>query len=61
MEGIRKLSEREYEMHVHASAREGKANRAVIDLLAEYFSVPKSAVRILRGESSRKKLVEIDS
>lgn len=59
-ERISKLSEREYDMHVHAPARDGRANRAVINLLAQYFAVPKSAIKILSGESSRKKLIEID-
>ena len=39
--------------------REGKANQAVIKLLAEHFSVPQSQVRILSGLRSRDKVVEI--
>jgi len=39
--------------------REGKANQAVIKLLAEHFSVPQSQVRILSGFRSRDKVVEI--
>ncbi|MDH4270129.1 MAG: DUF167 domain-containing protein [Dehalococcoidia bacterium] len=39
--------------------REGKANQAVIKLLAEHFGVPKSQVRILSGFSSRNKVVEV--
>jgi uncharacterized protein YggU (UPF0235/DUF167 family) len=39
---------------------EGKANDEVVELLARYFSVPKSSVKVLRGQSSRKKLVAID-
>jgi uncharacterized protein len=59
--GINKVSEREYEAHIRAPARDGKANRALIDLLAEHFDVPKSVIKIIRGEFSRKKLIEIDS
>jgi len=44
---------------VHAPAREGKANRAVIELLAAHFSVSRSSIKIIRGESSKRKLVEI--
>jgi uncharacterized protein YggU (UPF0235/DUF167 family) len=37
----------------------GKANEEVVELLARYFSVPKSSVKLLGGQSSRKKLFEI--
>ena len=38
---------------------EGKANQAVIELLAKHFGVPKSQVRILSGFRSRNKEIEI--
>jgi uncharacterized protein (TIGR00251 family) len=56
---VKKVSEGEYVALVQAPAREGKANEALIELLATYFSVPKSSVRLIRGEGSRRKLVEI--
>jgi uncharacterized protein (TIGR00251 family) len=39
--------------------KEGKANRAVIKLLAEHFSIPQSQVRILSGFRSRSKVIEV--
>jgi uncharacterized protein (TIGR00251 family) len=39
--------------------KEGKANRAVIKLLAEHFGVPQSQVRILSGFRSRNKVIEV--
>jgi uncharacterized protein (TIGR00251 family) len=39
--------------------REGRANQAVIKLLAEHFGVPRSQVRILSGFRSRNKVIEI--
>jgi hypothetical protein len=39
--------------------REGKANQAVIRLLANHFGVPKSQVRILVGFSSKTKVIEV--
>jgi len=56
---VKKISEGEYVASVQAPAREGKANEALIKLLAGYFAVPKSSVRIVRGESSRRKVVEV--
>ena len=39
--------------------REGQANQAVIKLLAEYFGVPQSQVRILSGFKNKNKVIEI--
>jgi uncharacterized protein (TIGR00251 family) len=47
-------------IRVSAPPVEGKANEAVRRLIAERVGVPKSAVRIVRGESSRDKVVRID-
>lgn len=48
-------------MHVYVSAPplEGKANNAVIEALAKYFSVKKSQVLLLKGERSKVKIFEI--
>ena len=39
--------------------KEGRANRAVVKLLAEHFGVSQSQVRILSGFSSKNKVVEV--
>lgn len=44
---------------VHAIPEKGKANKELIQLLSEYFKVPKSRVVILKGETGRNKIVEI--
>jgi uncharacterized protein (TIGR00251 family) len=44
---------------VTAAPEKGKANAAVIALLAEKLGVPKSAIEIVRGEASRLKTVRI--
>lgn len=41
---------------VSAPPERGKANRAVVDLLATVLGLPRSAVRIVAGESSRDKV-----
>ena len=46
---------------VREPAEDGRANAAVVEALAEHFHIAKSAVRIVHGHSSRRKLVEIDS
>jgi uncharacterized protein len=46
-------------IRLQAPAVEGRANESLIDFLAELLNLPKSAVRILSGDSSRIKRVEI--
>lgn len=44
---------------VHAPALEGKANEELCSFLAETLGLPKRSVRLLQGDTARKKLVEI--
>jgi hypothetical protein len=44
---------------VTAPPEKGKANAAVIALLAKELAVPKSSVEIVRGQTSRNKTVRI--
>ncbi|MFH1049146.1 MAG: DUF167 domain-containing protein [Patescibacteria group bacterium] len=48
-----------YKVYVTAAPEKGKANKKMIELLAEYFKVSKSQIRIVKGEISRNKIVEI--
>jgi len=45
---------------VTAPPVDGAANDAVIDALARAFGVRRAAVRIVRGETGRRKTVQID-
>jgi uncharacterized protein (TIGR00251 family) len=47
-------------IRVNAPPVDGKANAAVCRLIAERVGVPRGAVRIVRGEASRDKVVRID-
>lgn len=44
---------------VHAPPVEGRANEALCDFLAAYLRVPRRAVDVLRGDTSRQKTVRI--
>lgn len=39
---------------------DGAANAALVEFLADTFAIPRRAVRILAGDASRAKLVELD-
>lgn len=56
---VKKISDFIYQVAVKEEAKEGKANKAVIESLAEYFKIPKSSIRILSGENIKQKIVEI--
>ena len=58
-EEVKKIGENTFEVKVNAPPEGGKANERLIELLSEYFKVPKSSIAILRGHTSRNKLVEI--
>jgi uncharacterized protein len=57
---ITKISEHEFRVAVREPARDGKANLAVINSLARYFAIPKSAITIIRGLASRRKIIDLD-
>ena len=44
---------------ITAKPEKGEANKEIIKKLAKYFDVNKSKVKIISGEKSRKKLVEV--
>jgi len=49
----------DYRVRVNAKPADGKANVRLVGIMAEYFKVPKSRVRIIRGLASRAKVLEI--
>jgi uncharacterized protein len=57
---VEKISEDAYKVRVDAPATRGEANRRMMEILAEFFCVPMYTVRVVRGEKSRRKIIEID-
>ncbi|WP_246051365.1 DUF167 domain-containing protein [Balnearium lithotrophicum] len=54
------MEEGRLKIRVTVPPEEGKANRAVIELLAKSLKVPKSSIRIKRGTTGRIKTLEIE-
>ena len=46
-------------IRLHAQPIEGKANEALVRYLADMLDVPKSAVSITHGHTSKRKIVEV--
>lgn len=44
-------------VYVTAPPEDGRANDAAIKLLALHFNIPKSQIKILKGEKSRNKII----
>ena len=54
-----KISEGEYKIRLTAAPEKGAANLMLIAMLAEYFGVSKSRVKIVGGRTAREKIVDI--
>ena len=59
MASVTKVSETELEVRVDEVAVEGRSNKRLIEILSKHFNVPKSRIRIVRGERSRDKIVDV--
>lgn len=59
-ERVEKIDEANYFVWVREKPVEGKANQAVIELLAEYFDVAKLKITLLKGQTSKNKVFEVE-
>ena len=58
--GIAGIHGNSLKVRLTAPPVEGAANEALVNFLADTFAVPRRAIKILAGESSRSKIVEIE-
>ena len=56
---VTKVDEKNYEVRIDERAIEGRANKRLIEILSRHFGIPMSRIMIIRGRSSRDKLVQI--
>jgi uncharacterized protein (TIGR00251 family) len=49
-----------YEVHIKERPVDGKANTALIKILAEHFDLTQRQISIITGSGSRQKIVEIE-
>lgn len=59
IESVAKLSDNSIAVSINAPAKEGRANKRVVELLSEHYDIPKSRITIKSGRKSRIKVVEI--
>ena len=53
------LDDGSYIAFLHARAHDGEANAALLEILSDYFHVPKTSITIKSGHASRHKLIEL--
>ena len=54
-----KVSEDYFEVRVDEMAVGGRANKRLLEILAEHFKVQKSRISVLKGTKTRNKLVQV--
>ena len=58
-ERVEKTGKNEFSIRVNAPAHEGRAKELLIELVGEYFDIPKSRISIIRGHKIRNKVLNI--
>jgi uncharacterized protein len=56
---IVKTSDNDFKVRVDAPATRGEANARLIEMLADFFNVPRFNVIVVKGFKSRRKIIEI--
>lgn len=56
---VERMADGGWKVRLRARAVEGQANAALLEQLAEWLEVSKSAVRLMRGQTSRQKVVAV--
>ena len=57
---ITKTLDDSYIIKTTAIPENGKANQSVIDILSKYFKIGKNKIKILKGETSHNKIVQLE-
>ncbi len=60
-EEIEKIAENSYKIKVSPPPEKGRANKRVIELLSKELDIKKQNIKIVSGETSSRKIIEIGS
>lgn len=58
-EKVEEIDDTNFKVWVKEPPEKGRANRAVLKVLADYLNTSQSNVRIISGNTSRNKVIEI--
>ncbi len=57
---VEQIDRSNYSVSVKEPPIGGRANQAIVEVLAHYFKIPNSKVSIISGRTSSKKVIEVD-
>jgi hypothetical protein len=60
-EKVEKVDENNYTVAVREPPIKGRANKAIIEALADYFKISPSRIQIKAGHASKNKIIEIET
>ncbi len=58
-EKVEKIDDINFKVSVKQPPEKGRANRAVMRVLADYFNIGQSNIQIISGSTSKLKIIEI--
>ena len=59
IDDVQVVDESTFIVRVKAKPTGGEANAAVLEVLSEFFDKPKTDIRIIRGQTSSTKIIDI--
>jgi uncharacterized protein (TIGR00251 family) len=57
---VEKQNNGSFIVFIREIASDGQANKSLVKILSDYFDTPKTSITIIRGQTSRKKIIEIN-
>ncbi len=57
---VGEMADGTFKIKLKAPPVEGRANEALIELLSEEYAVPKSGIKIIKGLTSKNKIIRIE-
>jgi uncharacterized protein (TIGR00251 family) len=59
-ESIEKIGDNKFIVRVKSMPKEGKANEAIVRMLADYFKIAPSRIKIIAGKKNKQKILELN-
>lgn len=60
IQSVERIDDENFIVAVKEPPREGRANAAILRLLAGYFHIPKSNLSIVSGHTTKNKIISVD-
>ncbi|MEK7104037.1 MAG: DUF167 domain-containing protein [Patescibacteria group bacterium] len=58
-EKVVEIGDNNFEVWVKQLPEKGKANEAIVKIVAKYFKTPQNSVKIIAGKNNSRKIIEI--